>query len=217
MSIPKLNLLSGFGGGNFSLGTGSKLLQKRSWLVIVGDEAPVGEVNNANAIATFLRRKFNLVPLRGSWKAEYADKRALLSKYPNILVVGGFIANEWAYIINEVVEPKYEIIKVKERESGQSWRDYMVAGGLTGTNFIVNGVLVPASAHLGMIGKGTMKTTGLRASQVVSIGGWVYEDTCVMVKAFMENAEAGLYDALWTATVPNMDVNPEGMAYNKRP
>ena len=214
-SISKLNLLSGFGGGNFSLGTGSKLLQKRSWLVIAGDEAPVGEINNANSVATYLRRKFNLVPLKGSWNSTYAGSRSRLTQYANILLVGGPAASEYTFKLNDLLEPRYNIKVVRERNEGETWSDYVTAGGIQVSGWLVNGVPLAGASHLGVIGVGQQKM-GIRASQIVGLLGWNYEDTCVLVKAFMEAAESGVYDLQWTA-VPNMDVNPEGMAYTKRP
>ena len=216
-SISKLNILSGFGGGNFSLGTGSKLLQKRSWIVVVGDGAPVGEVNNGNSIATFLRRKLNLVPIRGAWKASYAISRSRVTQYANIVFLGGPIANELTYNLNELLEPKYNIVKLRERNADETWGDYVTAGGIVIDGYLVAGVKVPMVVKTGVIGVGQQKM-GIRTSQVIGLFGYSYEDTCVMVKAFQEvGADAGIYDVNYTAPVPNMDVNPENMTYTKRP
>ena len=197
-------------------GIGSKLLQKRSWVVIVGNTPPVGDVNNGNSIATFLRRKLNLVPIRGSWTATYASSRSRVTQYANILLLGGPIANEFTYKLNDLLEPKYNIIKVREKTADETWADYVTSGGLQCPGFIINGVALPGADHMGAIGTGQQKM-GIRASQIVALEGWAYEDTCVLAKAFMEAAGAGVYDLQWTAKVPNMDINPEGMAYTKRP
>jgi len=211
MSSTKLGLLQGFSG------TGSKLLQKRSWIVVVGDDAPVGEVNNANSVATFLRRKFNVVPMRGAWKASYAESRARIKQYANVLMVGGPIASETSYKLNELCEPKVSITVVREKTADETWAQYITAGGLAINGYLVKGVLVPFVAKTGIIGVGQQKM-GIRASQVVGLFGYSYEDTCVMVKAFQEvGADAGIYDLNYTAAVPNMDVNPENMTYTKRP
>jgi len=209
MSSTKLGLLQGFSG------TGSKLLQKRSWIVIVGNTPPVGEENNANAVATYLRRKLNLVPIRGSWKAPYAISRSRVTQYANILLIGGPVASEYTFKVNDLCEPRYNITVLRERKEGEIWADY-IKDGFQCSGFLVKGVPLTGDAHLGVIGVGQQKM-GIRASQIVGLFGWSYEGGCVLVKAFMEGAGAGVYDLQWTANVPNMDVNPEGMAYTKRP
>lgn len=215
MSKLNLSALSGFSG--FSNFTGGKLLQKRSWIVVVGDDAPVGEVNNANSLATFLRRKFNAVPIRGAWKATYAETRARIKQYTNVLMVGGPIASETSYKLNELCEPKVSIRVVREKTAEETWKDYVLSGGLVVDGCMVNGVKIPYAGKTGIIGVGQQKM-GIRASQVVGLFGYSYEDTCVLVKAFQEvGADAGVYDVNYTAAVPNKDVNPENMTYTKRP
>lgn len=211
-------LLSGLSGGKI-LGTLSGGGLKRSWIVIVGDDAPVGEVNNADALTKVLRRKLNVTPMK-AWNSTKIESRTQLSKYPNILIVGGPIASKFAYDINELLDPKCYFAVAREFQSEgheeETWTEYVQSGGITTQGFDITGVKLAGAEHSGIIGVGTQKM-GVRSSQVVALWGWTYEDTCVLAKAFTEGVmEAGAYNCLWTAKVPNRDANPEGMSYTKR-
>jgi hypothetical protein len=190
---------------------------RRSWIVIVGFAAPQPEKDEAAALSTYLRRQLNIVPLKGVLSDFTAMQ--LLMKQCNVVVLGGCFANEWAFYLNEYVEPKLDLTVSRERDADESWPDYIASGAITVNGVLVNGVSQPIGSHRGIIAKGVLPSNRLRPLEIVIIHGWEFEDTCTMVKAFMEDAEPGLYECIWSGSPQQYDsptlACPADATYNK--
>lgn len=163
---------------------------RKTWVVIYGENAPSGEIENANKIADFLRKKLNVVRVLPS-NAQALD---LLARFCNFVVIGGPYANEWAFNLNEQVNPKYQIVVNREKTAEESWSEYATSGGFDVTGFLKNGTAYPGRAGLGLLGIGSQTYPRARLLNVVFVGGWGYGDTCTMGKAFRDGAESGMYE-----------------------
>ena len=196
--------LGQFGGSFGSFNLLSKL--RRTYLVIVGTEAPQPEKDNAEAIAaSHMMQKLNFSRVVTSDDSRLDQT----SKFANIIVVGGPISNEWAFKLNDFCNPRWDITVVKERTAGQTWKDYVAGGGLSFNGFLVNEAKVAGTLHKGFIGSG--KNTSyprLRPLQITLLGGWTFEDTCCVVKAFLEDQAAGLYNTIWATADPTFSKCP---------
>jgi len=189
------------------------LAVRRSYLVVVGSEAPEGEIGNAQAISTFLRRSLNIavggiIPVKDS-----SPGIQLLTKLCNVVVVGGPYANEFAFTMNEFVNPKYDITVIREKTAEETWAEYVASGAFT-----LNGYLCdekPYSAGPDFTGTGIIGTGRTRLfDKVVLIAGGAFEDTCASGKAFREDAGPGIFDCSWTE-VPDQLTCPEDAEYIK--
>lgn len=191
--IPQLNGQFGQFG---SLGLLSKL--RRTYLVVVSPDAPQAEKDNAEAIASHIMQKLNYARV----VTNDDTKLEQLSRFANIILVGGPLGNEWAFKLNDYVNPRWDVTVLKERKEGQTWSEYLAAGSLRVNGYIINETKPTGyGAHTGIIGKGQNTSyPRLRPLQVVTIGGYSGQDTCCVAKAFLEDQEAGVYDTTWTGT-----------------
>jgi len=188
--VPTLN--GQFGNFTGALGS-SNLLSKlrRTYVVVVSPNAPQSEKDNADAITSYLMQKLNYA------RVVTADDPKLdqLSRLANIILVGGPSSNEWAFKLNDFVNPKWDITVLKERQEGQSWVDYIVDGSLQVSGYIINEAKAAGGEHTAILGKGQNTSyPRLRPLQVVTLGGWLGDDTLSIIKAFLEDQEAGVYD-----------------------
>lgn len=194
--------------GGIKLPSVGGLSLRRSWMVIVGAEAPDGEKANASEIATYLRRKLNLslgafVPI-----TDETPGINFLSNLTNVVVVGGPLANEYAYLLNDYCNPKYKIIEVRPREEGETHRDWVAAGGLIVENIIMDETDYDGGAGRGLMGFGQRRFF----DKIVMIGGFAYADTCTIGLAFREGMGAGIYDCTYTEPTAE-DPCPPDMSY----
>lgn len=200
--LPQFPNLGGkFAGGQFSGSLGSlNLLSKlrRTYIVIVGPDAPQPELDNADAISSHMMQKLNFSKVLISDDAKL-DK---ISKFANLILVGGPAANEWTYILNEYINPRYDITVLKERTEGQTWKEYVLGGGLQVNGLIINDTKTPGLNHTGILSTGKQTLPRIRPLQIMHVGGWMFEDTCCMTKAFLEDQEAGIYDTIWAVADP---------------
>lgn len=202
--FPKLNGQFGqFSGTLGSFNLLSKL--RRTYMVVVGADAPQPEKDNADAIASYMMQKLNFS------RAVLSDDARLeqTSKFANIITIGGPAANEWAFKLNDFLNPRYDITVLKDRVADQTWKDYVLGGGIRVNGFILNDQKLASGSHTGLIGKGQNSSyPRLRPLQVAHIGGWEFEDTCCMTKAFLEDQEAGIYTTIWAVADPTMTKCP---------
>jgi len=177
-----------------SIGKGlSGLGGRRLWIVIYGDNAPQGEIDNAKAIASALGIGARALPASSqliTW----------LSKFANIVVVGGSFANPYAVSMNDLVNPKWDITVVRAQNEGESWKDYCESGGIVVKGFIKDSVPYSGGVGKGFIGIGSQSLIRARALQVVMIMGWDFQDSCAMGKAFRDGQGAGIYNCSGTPT-----------------
>jgi len=186
------------------------LAVRRSYLVVVGSEAPEGEIGNAQAISTFLRRTLNIavggiIPIKDN-----SPGIQMLTKLCNVIVVGGPFANEFAFTMNEFINPKYDITVSREKTAEETWREYVASGALT-----LNGYLMDEKPYSGGVNTGIIGTGRTRLfDKVVVISGETFEDTCALGKAFREDAGPGIFNCSWTE-VPDQSICPEDAEYTK--
>lgn len=178
-----------------SLGQGSLSNLRRSWVVIVGDGAPAPEVANANAVAAHIMRKLNLTSFK-AFPSSFPGL-AYLVKNANVITIGGPVANQYALLLNDVIEPKYDITVNRAMNSGETFSDYVKAGGITVNGYLVNKVAIALQAHRGIIGSGKQAASRLRPLQVVNVSGTMFEDTCTMVAAYLADTAPGYFNCGW--------------------
>ena len=189
---------------------------RRVWLVIYGAAPPQGEIENAQKIGDYLRSKLNIVRvLPADYVGGMGIDLDLLTKLANVVTVGGPGANEWAFKLNEFVNPKYDMTVLRERTPEETYRDWMVSGALK-----IDGFLKDATKFEGIIGRGIIgvgKQDALRARplRVIHVGGWAYCDTCAMGEAFRADAGAGVYDTGCKVDTPYEKPCPIGALYTK--
>lgn len=187
------------------------LAVRRSYLVIVGSEAPEGEIANAQAISAFLRRSLNIavggiIPIKDN-----SPGIQLLSQLSNVVVVGGPYANEFAFKINEFINPKLDITISREKTPEETWPEYIASGALVINGYICDEKPYSNGPNTGIIGTGRARMF----DKVIAIGGGgKFEDTCAMGKAFREGAGPGIFNCSWTE-VPDMSICPEDAEYTK--
>ena len=186
------------------------LAVRRAYLVIVGSEAPKGEIGNAQAISAALRRRLNIavggiIPIKDN-----TPGIQLLSKFCNVVVVGSPMANEFAFLMNDYVNPKFDITVQREKTPEETWAEYIASGALVINGYFCDEAPYGAGSNTGIIGTGRTRLF----DKVVIVGGWEFEDTCAVGKAFAENAGPGIFNCSWTK-VPDMSICPEDAAYTK--
>ena len=187
---------------------------RRSWIVIVGDNAPAPEVANANAITQHIMRKLNLTPFK-AFPANFPGLQYLV-KNMNVVTVGGPYANKWTFLLNDYIEPKWDITVNRDIKSGEAWKDYVASGGIVANGFLVDKVAIAMQSHRGIIGAGTQPVNRLRPLQVVNVSGVMFEDTCTMTKAFLEDAVPGYYNCDWPGPAdPTYAACPANPTYTK--
>ena len=166
---------------------------RRVWVVIHGPEVPEGEKQNAEGIAEYLRNKLNIV------RVLPADAQALdlLARFCNFVVVGGPLANECAFNLNNYVQPRYQIEVTREKTADESWGDYVRSGAVKVPGFLKDDVPYAGRPGVGLIGKGSQPYPRARPLQIIFVSGMDYGDTCTMGKAFRENANKGLYSCTY--------------------
>ncbi|GAJ19058.1 unnamed protein product, partial [marine sediment metagenome] len=105
---------------------------RRVWVVIHGFGPPEGEIENAMKIASHIRSKLNIVRVLPS------DALALdlLTKLANVVTVGGPIANEWTFKLNEFVNPKYDMTVLREKTPEETYLDWVKSGALRVDGFL---------------------------------------------------------------------------------
>jgi len=184
---------------------------RRVWVVIHGAAPPQGEIENAKKIADHIRSKLNIVRV---YPAD-AQGLDLLTKLANVVTVGGPIANEWAFKLNEFVNPKYDIVVKREKTPEETWGEYIRSGALEVVGFLKNDTKYPGAGGTGIIGVGTQPALRARPLRVVHVGGWWYCDTCAMGEAFRADAGAGVYDTGCKAETPWEEPCPVGATYTK--
>jgi len=184
---------------------------RRVWVVIHGAAVPEGEIENARKIAEHIRSKLNIVRV---YPAD-AQGLDLLTKLANVVTVGGPIANEWAFNLNEFTNPKYDLTVLREKTPDETWRDYVLSGALQVVGFLKNDTKYPGAIGTGIIGVGKQPALRVRALRVVHVGGWEYCDTCAMGEAFRADAGAGVFETGCKVTVPDEEPCPVGAAYRK--
>jgi hypothetical protein len=166
---------------------------RRIWIIIHGYACPEGDKTNAEKIAAYLRSKLNFVRVLPS----DARTLSLLTRFCNFVVIGGPVANEWAFNLNGYVQPRYKIEVTREREPGESWGDYVKSGAFTVSGFLKNDVFYPGAAGVGSLGKGSQPYPRVRPLQIIVIGGWDYGDSCTIGKAFRNDAGPGIYSCVY--------------------
>lgn len=184
---------------------------RRVWVVIYGANPPEGEIENAMEIARHIRSKLNVVQVLP------ADALALdlLTKLANVVTVGGTSANEWAFKLNEFVNPKYDMTVVREREADENYFDWIASGGLVTAGFLKDDTKYAGAGGKGIIGVGSQRALRARPLKVVHVGGWWYCDTCAMGEAFRADAGQGVYETGCTADIPREEACPTGLTYRK--
>lgn len=187
-----------------SFGLLSKL--RRTYIVIIGADAPQTEKDNADAAASHMMQKLNFS------RAIPSDDQKLerMTKFANIILVGGPLANEWAFKLNDLMNPKWNITVLKTRTEGQTWKDYIVGGGIAVNGWTFNGTNMPfgVTAKKGFLGSGKQTLPRIRPLQILSIAGITFEDTCCMVKAFLEDQPLGVYDTVYAVSDPTYSKCP---------
>lgn len=184
---------------------------RRVWVVIHGADPPEGEIENAQKIASHIRSKLNII------RVLTADALGLdlLTKLANVVTVGGPFANEWAFKLNEFVNPKYDMTVLREREAGENYFDWIASGALKIDGFLKNGTKYAGAGGRGIIGDGTQRALRARPLRVVHVGGWWYCDTCAMGEAFRADAGAGVYETGCVEDIPVEEPCPTGLTYTK--
>ncbi|GAI83339.1 unnamed protein product, partial [marine sediment metagenome] len=184
---------------------------RRVWVVIHGANPPEGEIENAIKIASHIRSKINIVRVLPS------DALALdlLTKLANVVTVGGPIANEWAFKLNEYVNPKYDMTVLREKTPEETWGDYIRSGAVEVHGFLKNTTKYAGVIGTGIIGVGTQRALRARPLRVIHVGGWGYCDTCAMGEAFRADAGQGVYETGYTADIPTEEPCPVGATYRK--
>jgi len=183
---------------------------RRVWIVIYGANAPEGEIENARKIARHIRSRINLTRV-------YPDDATgldLLTKLTNVVTVGGPLANEWTFKLNNCVNPKWDITVLREKKPEETWDEYIKDGGIKVNGFLKNATQYSPEGR-GMIGIGRQVALRARPLRVVSIGGWRYCDTCVVGQAFRENAGAGIFETGCTEEIAREAPCPAGITYVK--
>lgn len=187
---------------------------RRSWIVIVGSDAPAPEVNNGVSVIQHLRRKLNLTPFKAF--PDTFPGLPYLVKNCNVMTIGGPGSNEWTFNLNELTEPKYDVTVNRAREANETWKDYVLAGGITVNGFIVGTTHIAVQPHRGILATGQQAVNRLRPLQVMHIGGWAFEDTCTMVQAFLADADPGFYQCDWPEPAdPTFAACPASPTYTK--
>jgi len=205
-------------GETVGIGVGGKIginSLRRSWIVIVGEGTPEAIVNEGALVIQHIRRKLNLTPFK-AFPSTFPGLPYLV-KNCNVVTIGGPVANEWAFNLNELMEPKYDIIVNRDRGANEPWADYM-AGGITVNGFVVGTVHVAGQSHRGLLATGQQVNSRLRPLQVMHIGGWDFGDTCTMVKAFLADVDPGFYQCDYDASDPGvlaMTACPASPTYTK--
>jgi hypothetical protein len=184
---------------------------RRSWIVIVGEDAPEGEIIAAQELARYLRRTLNIsvgafMPIR----ANMAGLR-FLTQLANVICIGGPAANEYTFMLNDLCNPKYDFITSRDKSPDETWVDYIKSGALTMKGLMMDDVPYPYAGGVGIIGAGRQRAL----DTVLLFGGYNFEDTCAMIKAFEEGGEVGIYDCTYT-TVPDMSACPSDVNYSFR-
>jgi hypothetical protein len=199
------------------IGVGGKIginSLRRSWIVVVGSNAPAAEVNNGTSVIQHIRRKLNLTPFKAF--PDTFPGLPYLAKNCNVMTIGAPNANEWAFNLNEFTEPKYDITVNREKAADEAWKDYVTSGGIAVKGFIVGTVPVAGQDHRGLLATGQQVNSRLRPLQVMHIGGWAFEDTCTMVKAFLADVDPGFYQCDWPDPAdPTMAACPASPTYTK--
>jgi len=187
---------------------------RRSWIVIVGSNAPAPEVSNGALVIQHIRRKLNLTPFKAF--SDTFPGLPYLVKNSNVMTIGGAFANEWAFNLNELTDPKYEITVNRERAANETWKDYVLAGGITVNGFIVGTTHIPIQSHRGILATGQQTVNRLRPLQVMHISGVEFEDTCTMVQAFLADVDPGFYQCDWPEPAdPTFAACPASPTYTK--
>lgn len=193
---------------------------RKTWLVIYGENAPKGEIAHASLIAEHLRTQFNIARAVPS-SALALD---LLIRTANVVVLGGPIGNEWAVKLNEYVNPRWHIVVNRVRSPGETWKQYVESGGIDIPEYTLNGSPYTGEVGTGIIGIGSQPYIRARPLITVFVGGWTFEDTCTVGKAFRELAPLGIGEVVslesiagvyrcTNTPVPEMDNCPTSMTY----
>lgn len=183
---------------------------QKLWAVVYGEGAPVGEINNAQKIAEYIR-SLGVLNVARKIPAE-ALALDLLARTVNLVVVGGPMANEWTVKLNEYVNPKWDLVIRRERLPGETWRDY-AHDAIEERGYLLNGTLYPAEKGTGIMGVG-LPYVRVRELKAVFVCGNTFEDTCTVGLAFRDGASAGIYNCVNTP-VPDMSECPENMSYTR--
>lgn len=184
---------------------------RKVWVVVHGEEPPQGEIENAEAIAEFLRSNFNIVRVLPA-NAMALD---LLARFCNFVTVGGPFANEWAFKLNEYLNPRYNIVVHREKTPEETWVEYVTSGAFEITGFLKDDTPYEGVTNMGMIGVGAQPYMRARPLEIVHIGGWAFEDTCTMGKAFIDGAGAGIFTCTWPEVPVPEEHCPEEVTYTK--
>lgn len=185
---------------------------RRVWVVIHGANPPEGEIENAMLIAKHIRSKLNIV---GVLPAD-ALGLDLLTKLANVVTVGGPYANEWAFKLNEFVNPRWDMIVLRERTPEETYTDWIASGALTVDGFLKNATKFERKEiGSGIIGVGKQVALRARPLKIVHVGGSGYCDTCAMGEAFRADAGAGVYETGYTTDIPYEESCPVGATYTK--
>lgn len=210
MAIPRLKLLQRQDATKKTTLDLGGLSLRRTYVVIIGAEAPEGESADAAATTQFLRRSLNIAV--GNVMMPMTDGSPgvkLLTNLCNVVVVGGPHANYYAYALNELCNPRFKITLKKDFDPAEgTWQDFVKAGNLTVDGFLVDETSYPIAEGKGIIGIGKARLL----DTIVLLEGWKFEDTCAVGKAFREGKGAGLYSCTYTK-VPDMKTCPEDAAY----
>jgi len=182
---------------------------RRTWVVIYSNKSPLAEISKAQEIANYLRSKGNIAILISSTDESLAKN---LTVFSNILTIGGPAPNQWVYILNEYTNPKWDLELAREQGEEETWDEFTSSGGLIAKGFIWNDKTYAGRAQLGIIGKGILPALRIRPMVIVNLGGWNFEDSCTMFKAYMENAEVGVYQCTYTP-IPDMSACPVDSEY----
>ena len=187
----------------------SDVLHRRSYVVIVGEEAPEGEILNAQEIAKFLRRTLNVsvgayMPVKPSTVGLKA-----LSSLINVVIVGGPAANEYAFLMNDFINPKVDMTVTREQTADETYLEWIKSGALICRGYLLDDKPYPGVAKTGMIGMGKKRLF----DRIIAIEGWNFEDTCALGKAYRDGQGPGIYACNWTA-VPDMLTCPEDAEYS---
>lgn len=188
---------------------GSDILHRRSYVVIVGEEAPEGEIANAQEIAKFLRRTLNVsvgayMPVKPSTVGLKA-----LSSLINVIIVGGPHSNEYAFLLNDYLNPKIDMTVTREQNPDETYTEYIASGAVIVRGYLLDETPYTGGAKTGMIGMGKKRLF----DRIMAIEGWDFEDTCAIGKAFRDGQGPGIYSTNYTK-MPDMTKCPEDAEYS---
>ena len=137
-----------------------------------------------------------------------------MTKFKNVLILGGPVANQWAFKLNDYLNPRWDIEIVEERKPDEDYFEWVQRGGLNIKGIVKGSQKYSGRVGLGFIGEGRHPSFRLRA-KTLEVAGWSYCDTCVMGEAFRNGADKGIYQTSCTSDIPPEVACPVDVSWTK--